>query len=198
MPEVIDRRAARTRKALHHALLSLMLRKSYEAVSVQDIIDEADVGRSTFYAHYTGKEDLLRNGFQMLRAELRDAQSAARTKDDGSKQGPLSFSSAMFEHAGRYADHYRIMAGGRGGLVAENEIRQVLSEMVREDLSMAPDSSTIPREFVVQFVVSAFITALNWWFERRPKLTPAQIDGIFRDLALGGLSSLVGGERRIA
>jgi AcrR family transcriptional regulator len=50
----MDRRAARTRRALHGALMSLILRKGYEAITVQDIIDEADVGRSTFYAHYTG------------------------------------------------------------------------------------------------------------------------------------------------
>lgn len=59
----IDRRAIRTRKALHDALMRLILRKGYEATTVQEVIDEANVGRSTFYAHYTGKEDLLRKGF---------------------------------------------------------------------------------------------------------------------------------------
>jgi AcrR family transcriptional regulator len=53
--EVMDRRAARTRRALHGALMSLILRKGHEAITVQDIVDEADVGRSTFYAHYAGK-----------------------------------------------------------------------------------------------------------------------------------------------
>ena len=58
----VDRRAARTRRALHGALISLILRKGYDAITVQEIIDEADVGRATFYAHYRGKEDLLRGG----------------------------------------------------------------------------------------------------------------------------------------
>ncbi|TIV72062.1 MAG: TetR family transcriptional regulator, partial [Mesorhizobium sp.] len=161
MPRDIDRRAARTRKALHQALLTLMLRKGYEALSVQDIIDEADVGRSTFYAHYTGKEDLLRSGFQMLREELEGAQSAARAGAEASHDDPLGFSTAMFEHAGRYADHFRTMIGGRGGAVAENEIRLILSEMVRQELSSALHDDAIPRDFVVQFVVGAFLTALN-------------------------------------
>jgi len=47
----MDRRAVRTRRSLHRALMSLILRKDYEVVTVQDIVDEADVGRSTFYAH---------------------------------------------------------------------------------------------------------------------------------------------------
>src|SRR5918996_3826094 len=87
--EAMDRRAARTRRALHGALMSLILRKGYEAITVQDIIDEADVGRSTFYAHYTGKEDLLRSGFQTLRAELTEAQRAARASIRGSRDEPL-------------------------------------------------------------------------------------------------------------
>jgi len=196
MPPKIDRRAARTRKALHQALLALMLRKGYEALSVQDIIDEADVGRSTFYAHYTGKEDLLRNGFQMLREELKEAQSAARVGPEASHDDPLGFSTAMFEHAARYADHYRTMIGGRGGTVTENEIRLILSEMVRQELPPTLRGDDIPRDFVVQFIVGAFLTALNWWFERKPKLSPSQVDAMFRSLVLDGLSSLIADERR--
>ncbi len=196
MPREIDRRAARTRKALHQALLTLMLRKGYEALSVQDIIDEADVGRSTFYAHYTGKEDLLRSGFQMLREELKEAQSAVRAGTEASHDDPLGFSTAMFEHAARYADHYRTMIGGRGGAVTENEIRLILSEMVRQELPPTLRGDAIPRDFVVQFIVGAFLTALNWWFERKSRLPPSQVDAMFRRLVLGGLSQLIGDERR--
>lgn len=198
MSRQIDRRAARTRKALHQALLTLMLRKGYEALSVQDIIDEADIGRSTFYAHYTGKEDLLRSGFQMLREELKEAQSMVRVGAEASHDDPLGFSTAMFEHAARYADHYRTMIGGRGGAVTENEIRLILSEMVRQELPPTLHGDMMPRDFVVQFIVGAFLTTLNWWFERKPKLSPAQVDAMFRSLVLDGLSPLVGGKRRPA
>lgn len=196
MPEIMDRRAARTRKALHQALLSLILRKGYDAVSVQDIIDEADVGRSTFYAHYTGKEDLLRGGFQMLRAELAEAENPGRERAGISEDEPLGFSLAMFEHAARYTDHFRLLVGGRGGAVAENEIRRILSERVREDFSAIPDDKVISREFVVQFVVGAFLTALTWWLERKPKLPASQIDEMFRQLVLGGIAPLTGGRRQ--
>ena len=79
----MDRRAARTRRSLHQALISLILRKGYDAITVQEIIDEADVGRATFYAHYRGKEDLLRGGFEALRAELKAARGTASSKQDG-------------------------------------------------------------------------------------------------------------------
>src|SRR5437899_11627960 len=115
MPRDIDRRAARTRKALHQALLALMLRKGYEALSIQDIIDEADVGRSTFYAHYTGKEDLLRGGFERLRADLAEARGNRLAGPGTRRSEPLVFSLALFRHADGYKDVYRALVGGRGG-----------------------------------------------------------------------------------
>jgi len=68
----IDRRISRTRMLLQHALNSLILKKDYEAITVQDICDAANVGRSTFYAHYTSKDDLKRKGFEKLHKELVD------------------------------------------------------------------------------------------------------------------------------
>jgi AcrR family transcriptional regulator len=68
----MDRRAARTRRSLHQALISLILRKGYDAITVQEIIDEADIGRATFYAHYRGKEDLLRGASRRAESCTRD------------------------------------------------------------------------------------------------------------------------------
>lgn len=177
----IDRRAARTRKALHEGLLRLVTRKGYEAITVQDLVDEANVGRSTFYAHYTGKEDLLRSGFAMLRAELA-AEADGRTADE-----PLRFSRAMFEHAGRYADVFRAMTGSRGSLVALEEIRRALAEVVRRELPKHDKGESLPREVHVQFTVGTLLTLLTWWLEKKPGLKPAQVDAMFRRLVLQGI-----------
>src|SRR5712671_3191569 len=96
----IDRRILRTRATLQHALNSLILKKGYESITVQDICDAANVGRSTFYAHYTSKDDLKRKGFEKLRKLLVDRQKealAAAAADN--KDRSLGFSLAMFEHA---------------------------------------------------------------------------------------------------
>jgi len=187
MAKVMDRRAARTQRALHGALMSLILRKGYEAVTVQDIIDEADVGRSTFYSHYTGKEDLLRKGFQTLRAELAEAQRTTGTKAGGPQDKPLGFSLAMFEHAGDYKHIYRALVRGSGGVIAVNEIRRTLSEIVTKELSGVQENETVPQDLRIQFVVGAFLTVLAWWLERSPKLTPSQVDATFRGLVLHGI-----------
>lgn len=182
MSEGIDRRSARTRKALHEALLRLVTRKGYEAITVQDLIEEADVGRSTFYAHFTGKEDLLRNGFAMLRAELAAAEADGQAED-----GSLRFSRAMFDHAGRYADVFRAMTGSRGSLVALEEIRRALSEIVRRELPKHDKDESLPREVHVQFIVGTLLTLLTWWLKKKPGLKPAQVDAMFRQLVLQGI-----------
>ena len=61
-PEKHDRRTRKTRQQLRSALLVLLKEKRYEEISVQDIIERADVARSTFYMHYVDKNDLLTGG----------------------------------------------------------------------------------------------------------------------------------------
>ncbi len=60
----IDRRAVRTRARLEQALLGLMRRSAYEDITVEAICADARVGRSTFYIHYAGKDDLKRRAFE--------------------------------------------------------------------------------------------------------------------------------------
>ncbi|HEX7966897.1 MAG TPA: TetR/AcrR family transcriptional regulator [Stellaceae bacterium] len=193
MKRTIDRRAARTRRALHEALIALILRKGYEAITIQDIIDAADVGRSTFYAHYTGKEDLLRGGFETLRSELAGARQSASDRRDA---GPLAFSLAMFEHACRYKQVYRALVGGRGGTVAVNEIRRVLADLVQDELRGAWDDKAVSRELAVEFVVSTFLTVLTWLLPRASKLTPLEADQMFRHLVIAGIGSSIGSTSR--
>ncbi len=185
----IDRRAARTRRALHEALIALILRQGYEATTIQDIIDAADVGRSTFYAHYTGKEDLLRGGFEGLRAELTAARRDPSRGRDGGRDEPLAFSLAMFEHACGYKQVYRALVGGRGGAVAVSEIRRVLSDLVQDELSGAWEDGAVSRELAVQFVVSTFLTVLTWLLTRKPQLTPSEADAMFRRLVIAGIGT---------
>jgi AcrR family transcriptional regulator len=187
MERTPDRRAARTRRVLHEAMISLILRKGYEAMTIQDIIDKADVGRSTFYAHFTGKEDLLRKGFETLRTELEVARQKAAAARDGHGNEELSFSLALFEHACAHTHIYRVIVGSRGAVVAANEIRRVLSELVRKDLCATTDRGGVPRELLVRFVVGAFETVMMWLLERKPKTTPAEADKLFRSLTIGGI-----------
>ena len=96
-----DRRTQKTRKALSEALISLMFEKSYESIVVQDILDRANVGRSTFYTHFRDRDELLVNGLQDLRELLRTAQTAARALADFAcpdREAARQFSAKSLHH----------------------------------------------------------------------------------------------------
>jgi AcrR family transcriptional regulator len=186
----IDRRVARTRTMLQQAHISLILKKGYEAITVDDICDAANVGRSTFYAHYTNKDDLRRSGLEHLRKELVDRQKDALAKSGNIRDRSLGFSLTMFEHARDHIDLYKALVGGRGGAIALGTIRQILSDLVRNELAATVDKKSadvIPREFVVQYVVGAFMAVMTWWLDGGAKLPPQRIDAMFRHLATEGI-----------
>src|SRR5438552_9668102 len=138
----IDRRISRTRMLLQHALNSLILKKDCEAITVQDICDEANVGRSTFYAHYTSKDDLKRSGFEHLRKDLVDRQRDALAIPGDIRDRSLGFSLTMFEHARDHREFHRALAGNRGGTIALCGIRQIISDLVRDDLAATRGNSS--------------------------------------------------------
>src|SRR6266851_4865697 len=189
----IDRRVARTRTMLQKAHLSLILEKGYEATTVEEICEAANVGRSTFYAHYTSKDDLRRSGLENLRRLLVDRQREALAAPGDIKDRSLGFSLTMFEHARDHVDHYRALVGGRGGTVSLGQIRQILSDLVRNEFAATVgknSADTIPGELIVQYVVGAYMAVLTWWLDGGAKLPPKRIDEMFRRLAAEGITPL--------
>jgi len=184
----IDRRVARTRATLQQAHISLILKKGYEAITVDDICDAANVGRSTFYAHYSNKDDLRRSGLEHLRNQLVERQKEALTGAGDIRERSLGFSLTMFEHARDHLDLYKALVGGRGGAIALGTIRQILSDLVRNELTATVNKKdVIPRELVVQYVVGAFMAVMTWWLDGGAKLPPQRIDAMFRHLAIEGI-----------
>jgi AcrR family transcriptional regulator len=188
-PHKLDRRAHRTRALLQQAHRSLILEKGYEATTVNDICAAANVGRSTFYAHYRGKDDLKRHGLETLRARLTERQQTSAASADP-RQRMLGFSLALFEHAREYLDFYRQLGRGRGRQIALSSLRRMLIDLVRKEFDAARRTiAHDPRhELEVQYVVGACLAMLVWWLDGGAKLAPQEVDAIFRRLALDGLA----------
>jgi AcrR family transcriptional regulator len=180
----IDRRVMRTRKALHQTLMSLIVEKNYEEVSVADICEAANVGRSTFYSHFTGKDDLRRHGVGHVRKSIIEQVSAA---GGNAADPPFAFSLILFEHARDHLDRHRALVGRDGGAVLAT-FRQTLSDLVREELAAtAQPANAAPRDLVVRYVVGAFMEVLAWWLDGGAKLPAEQMDAMFRSLLTGGV-----------
>lgn len=184
-----DRRIARTQHSLHRALNTLILEKGYRATTVADIVNRADVGRSTFYAHHGSKEGLLLNGLH----HLHDALARSETqRAESLKPVLLGFSQTFFEHVHEYRDVFQAVREDECGPAVTRKIIRVLTEMARHDLEKAKAenrSDRIPRDAVVQFVTETLFSILLWWLERRPELSPIETNRIFRELALPALAA---------
>jgi AcrR family transcriptional regulator len=182
----IDRRVARTRAMLQKAHLALILERGYDAVTVEDICEAANVGRSTFYAHYAGKDDLKLSGLEELRRELSAHDSEAELEANDGAGRRFGFTLAMFEHARDHIDLYRALAGGRGGAMALGVIRQILADRFRAELANGQQPSGAPREFAVQFLVGAYVAVMTWWLDGGALAPPHEMDALFRRMACFG------------
>lgn len=182
----IDRRVTRTRTALYEALLALIRRTHYDLISVEDILCEANVGRSTFYAHFTSKDDLLESSLERLRALLvsvRDESAAAAPPGGTSRWDPCR---ALFEHVSEFSDIQLALVGGRGASIVRDAVDDVLANLLRESLP-GQEAGQPPRELAIRHIVSTFNTLLRWWQESRPEMAPTEADALFRTLVRYGL-----------
>lgn len=184
----IDRRVARTRMALYDALVGLILRGNYDAITIEDIVAEANVGRSTFYQHFKSKDDLLARSLERLRAALLKTREVEGTSA-GPAGLPWGFSRTFFEHVGEYRDIQSALAGTNGARIVEAGIGQVLAGLLRDWLPAGHTAGAMPRELTVRYIVATFTTVMTWWLERAPHRTAAEADTMFRRLVADGLAN---------
>jgi AcrR family transcriptional regulator len=186
-----DKRVRRTQQALQNALLELMVERGYERLSVQHILDRADVGRATFYLHYRSKEDLLRSSLNRLRDHLaNDWQSASTNKERSSI--PLAFSLAFFQHIDSHRKLYRAIVGRERGAIVDKQMRRLLAEVVLKNLGSPSDRARkgSTADMTAQYVAGALMAIVTWWLDRSIKLSAEEIDHAFRQMSLPALQAI--------
>jgi len=180
-----DRRVLRTRRTLRDALVQLILQRGWEQISVLDICERADVGRSTFYTHFADKEELLLSGFDDLRAALRKQHPPAGPAGTA----PLAFAGTMIEHASENLRLFRALVGKRSGHAVQKRFRALILDLVSEDLA-ALHLPGRPALGPVHFLTGAFIELLSWWLDTRTMLTHSDLEQLFHDLSAPVLATL--------
>jgi AcrR family transcriptional regulator len=157
--------------------------KSYDAITVQDIIDRADVGRSTFYSHFTDKRDLLDSGFEDLNQLL--AQPAVR-----GGEGMLRFSLPLFQHAHAHRRLARALVAGRGANPIQDRFHQVLTSTIRAELDelVAQHQGALRADdLTVDYISGALLAVITNWLNTAPQKTPEEVDALFHTLVDPGL-----------
>ena len=185
-----DRRSQRTRRLLTNALGELMFEKRFDAILVQDILDRADVGRSTFYGHFSSKEALLYSSLgEMLHSlELHIAQ-----KDGAATLLP---SLGLFRHVKEHQRLYKALFSSNSLEPMARNLQQQLAQLVESNLTaLLPTGRrpAVPLPILADFVAGAFLTLLRWWIEGNDVYSPEQIDAMFQQMVLPGVKSALDG-----
>ena len=168
-----DRRVLRTKKALHAAFAELVLNRRYDEIQVGDITEDADVGRSTFYEHFRGKDDLL---VQSLCAMLDVLAEAACRVDDGIHlEGILA-------HFWENKSHARFLLAGPPSQHVFPLLVRELTQRIEERLPT--NASSLPSRLVALRAAEGTFAVLRAWLAGEADCSPAELAAGLRGTAL--------------
>ncbi len=180
--KVEDGRIGRTRAALHSAVARLIHEKPWDSISVREILARANVARSTFYAHFTGKDELLVSGIEaMLRAAR--APGARRERIVG-------FARPLFDHIDEQRAARSALIRFRSRALVHERLRRSLASILAEDVrrEFGEDAAAI----LPDYLAATFVFVLDWWLDRHSDMPPADAERMFRSLAEPVVATLAG------
>ena len=199
----IDRRIGRTRRQLKTALLALILEKGYDAVTIEDITERADLGRTTFYLHYHDKEELLLESIKAIADDLLEQISplppinwdeSINTEDENLRD-PIR---VTFAHARENAQLYQIILRGEGASKAASRVHNIISETVTIVVNKTiengrvPIQLEVPVEIFANYLAGALMGLVTWWLETGMCYSPEEMAIMFRKMFFQGGRSVLG------
>ena len=202
-----DRRVQRTRQALRSSLIELIKEKGYDALSVEEITERANLGRATFYLHYKDKEDLLVDEFSEMLYErartlaeipfsawLPDLENQDQTTEE-SLASPLL---AIFQHVANHADLYRILPKNEKADRIFGRIRKISTQAITEFIQTKIENDPtpllfeVPVDLLAAYFSGALISCVNWWLERDLSYSPEEMTRMFQRLLFPGARKILG------
>lgn len=161
----LDRRVRRTQRAIRDAFISLVLERGYDHVLIDDIAQRADIGRATFYAHYSDKDDL----FAQLFAGLSDELTARMEAIDFSGEIRHFIIRTLYDEAAASRDLYRICLSGAGNGRARasylNTVAEAASRLYIERGKTDRFQPRVPADVVGRFIAGSHAALLQAWLE---------------------------------
>lgn len=180
----MDRRQLKTRAAIFSAFSALLSEKSYGKITVQEIIDKANVGRTTFYAHFETKDDLLKELCAELFGHIIDsAKDCTHTHglySDGN--APESVFCHLLQHLQENDNNILGLLSCESSEIFLRFFKDSLNSLI-QTLFINQHSNTnlnIPQDFLVNHISGSFVEMVLWWLKGHMKQPPEELDRYFR------------------
>jgi AcrR family transcriptional regulator len=177
-----DRRSQRTRHLLSAAFVQLMREKGYSAITVSDLSERANIGRSTFYSHYRDKDDLFVHELDRVIAVL---SSGFQNQDEM----PFFPSLGLFRHVGEQYELYKALVWTPGIDLLIKHLQKSLSHRIEQGLQKNETNSDIPLPILATFIAGSFLTLLKWWLENKMIYSAEEMDAMFRKLTIAAIEN---------
>lgn len=173
----MDRRQRKTRNAIFQAFTGLLEQKTYSTLTVQEIIDEADISRSTFYAHFETKDELLKAMCTDIFDHVFSHEIMSEEHHDFSDKD--SFQDHITHILCHLQEKQQSIKGIFSGECGEIFMRYLKEYMYQVFGRQLTDSGDIPREYRLNHAVSSFAETVHWWLKEHGDYTPEEIGGFF-------------------
>ena len=173
----MDRRQQKTRAAIFGAFSRLLQKKRFENITVQEIIDEANVGRSTFYAHFETKNDLLRAlCTQIFEHVFVHALPQEAVHAEGLANLQLKLGHILY-HLGEHRSDLAGILPGEGGELFMQYLREYLTRLFEQYQSFfSPD---VPQSYLMNHLTGSFAETLKWWLRSEKEYPPEKVAGFW-------------------
>lgn len=179
----MDRRQKKTRAAIFQAFGSLLSRKSYSRITIQEIIDRANVGRSTFYAHFETKDDLLRELCSDLFGHVFSPGLMPEKTHDFSRatENPEKSVTHILYHLKDNEKNIIGILNGESGNIFLQFFRPYLNELVKSRILGNPEPRTrnLPDDFLLNHISGSFMNMIQWWIKNGLKQSPEEMASFF-------------------
>lgn len=163
----MDRRQLKTRKAIFKAFRNLLEKKRYDRITVQEIIDEADVGRSTFYSHFETKDLLLNAMCEDMFYHIFEKDPCPYVGKDHNLEGELSHT--LWHIRENKTDLSGILLSDSGELFMQY-FKEHLYAMFEHHIGSF--NTNVPKDFLLNHLVGSFAETVKWWLKEDTKTDP--------------------------
>jgi len=170
----MDRRQQKTRDAIFKAFSTILETKRYSNITVQEIIDEANIGRSTFYAHFETKDELLKTMCTDIFSHVFSDELMSEKTHDFS-YGSNDLESKLTHILHHLKDSEKNIVGilsCESGELFMGYFKGYLTEMFSKYLNEVKTNA--PADFVLNHLVGSFSETVKWWIDNSMKYTPEE------------------------
>lgn len=179
----MDRRQRKTREAIFEAFSELLMRNSYSQITVQEIIDAADVGRTTFYSHFPTKDDLLREMCaEMFEHVFSEAPEAELTHDFSMVSGdPTAIVTHILYHLREHGKTMIVLLTCESGELFQRYFNGYFNDLVTLHILDGGNrkDSSLPNDYLRDHIAGSFVGLVRWWLKNDMKQSPEEIAAYF-------------------